>query len=601
MFGVVSTVIWLVGLVVVKPIQAADRLLWADTFEWFGLDQWEETFNGQLHDATLPCRTLSSEHVTWQVVDGQAELNIDGSVPCRVVLQPRYLENDLPSKWRVSFEFTPSSTQADANWIVRWLDKDNYLGFHIWQHQIFAEKVVNGEVYELMPSQIYRSILGDHTYQISLTYDEPARQIILEIDGTEVAQFQEQLLDPQLNHGRPGLAGSVGAGQSRSRVRYDNFRLWEVDSSSSTVLDLPLFMQTDSSWATQEYDSAVQWAPEDPSFGRWGCAVSSAAMVFRYFGLTKLPNGDSVTPGSLNAWLQTQADGYVGPGLLNWRALTRLSWQIKQTWETPALEFHFEALPDNPLVWLQTQLWRNLPVILAVPNHFVVAYGTDTQSTIKIRDPYYSYATLNAYDNTWLSARVFTPSHTDLSAITMWTEPGVVVWRNGERVQPWYEPYPVPHWIYDWPQPSPGTFEFQLENPGPLPLWYSLSTYDVDGSELLLTASVPAQAQAEPIAIEIREGTPISLIRPDSAWTPLTPTALTTMLAENEISSPFLIEWYQEQQAALQNAPDLPAAESMLHHIQQQLETWSERGWLTIQGKNRLQEDTENTVRQAWP
>ena len=93
---------------------------------------------------------------------------------------------------------------------------------------------------------------------------------------------------------------------------------------SSTDLNVPPLKQISDPWQNQVYDSANLWSPLNPTINRWGCALTSAAMVFQYHGLTKLPDNTTLDPGTVNAWLKTQLDGYVGNGYVNWLALSRL-------------------------------------------------------------------------------------------------------------------------------------------------------------------------------------------------------------------------------------------------------------------------------------
>jgi hypothetical protein len=66
-------------------------------------------------------------------------------------------------------------------------------------------------------------------------------------------------------------------------------------------------------------------------------------MVFKYNGVKKLPNGKELNPDTLNNWLITQKDGYIGNGMVNWLALSRLSKQaisINNITEFDALEYN---------------------------------------------------------------------------------------------------------------------------------------------------------------------------------------------------------------------------------------------------------------------
>lgn len=188
--------------------------------------------------------------------------------------------------------------------------------------------------------------------------------------------------------------------------------------NNSSVLNVSLFKQTANPWQSQIYDSADLWNPAKPTIYSWGCAISSAAMVLNYHGIKKLPDGTALDPGTLNTWLKSQPDGYVRNGLVNWLALSRLSKLAKQSGNNP--EFVFDALEyrrttGENKTQLTQDLANNIPSILEVPGHFVVAKGTQ-DDTFVINDPFYDRSTLaDGYENTFLSLSSYIPSTTDLS------------------------------------------------------------------------------------------------------------------------------------------------------------------------------------------
>ncbi len=194
--------------------------------------------------------------------------------------------------------------------------------------------------------------------------------------------------------------------------------------SIDKILDVPLLKQTDPFWGDLMYDSANVWSPQDPSIASWGCALTSAAMIFNYHGITTLPNDLPLTPKRLNEWLKSEADGYVGSGLVNWLALSRLSREAKD--KNP--NFLYDALEYTRSgfnsITLKDDLKNNIPLILEVPEHFIVAKGS-TNDTFYINDPYYSKTLLSDYGNTALSMGKFTPSNTDLSYVMLVVDDGV--------------------------------------------------------------------------------------------------------------------------------------------------------------------------------
>ena len=203
------------------------------------------------------------------------------------------------------------------------------------------------------------------------------------------------------------------------------------------IINLPVtpLKQTSSPWNDDVYDLANLWA-SDSSFSRWGCAVTSAAMVFNYHGLTKMDDNSNLDPGTLNEWLKSQPDGYVRNGLTNWLALSRLSKQISESnsVEFEALEFEKIFTSDSQIV--KENIDAGNPDILREPGHFVVARGYDSE-TIYINDPYHPRSDLSEYANTFGNISRFTPSSTDLSYIMLVIDENVeikVFDKNGNEI-----------------------------------------------------------------------------------------------------------------------------------------------------------------------
>lgn len=200
------------------------------------------------------------------------------------------------------------------------------------------------------------------------------------------------------------------------------------EASQGIELNVPLLKQTSEPWQSEIYNKADKWNPQDPSINAWGCAMTSAAMVLKYYGINKLPNGTDIDPGSLNQWLKDQPDGYIGKGNLNWLAISRLSKLAKTIngiTNFNALEF-FRTKGENKTL-LTEDINKSQPDILEEPGHFIVAKGIQ-ESTFLINDPAYNRTTLNeGYSNSFLSMRRFVPSSTDLSYIMFTVDPDINV------------------------------------------------------------------------------------------------------------------------------------------------------------------------------
>ncbi len=206
---------------------------------------------------------------------------------------------------------------------------------------------------------------------------------------------------------------------------------WEITNGptnsfsefNSLYLNIPMLKQTDPLWKDQTYDSANKWASLHPTIEDWGCALTSATMVLQYYKIEKLPDGTHLNPGTLNVWLKSQPDGYVGNGLVNWLAISRLSKQAKSqntNFSYDALEYKRRNGSDISL--LTTDLTHNQPDILEEHGHFIVGKGI-SESAVSINDPYYNRTDLTQYNNTFLSLGRYIPSHTDLSYLMITMDP----------------------------------------------------------------------------------------------------------------------------------------------------------------------------------
>ncbi|GEM_PF-4622313 len=197
----------------------------------------------------------------------------------------------------------------------------------------------------------------------------------------------------------------------------------EIDYLSITSDDPgPEFVyygQGDSPWGEQEYDRASEWAsPGETTMRRWGCATTSAAMIFRHFGVNT-PDNMEPTPGNLNSWLIGQPDGYVRNGLLNWLALARMSRQSEEAGYSPtSLEFAKKKSFDDEAL--------EYPTILGMPGHFLVARESEGENFL-VSDPADSSIASIPKSSDFLSANTYTPSHTDLSYIMAVIDPGVTI------------------------------------------------------------------------------------------------------------------------------------------------------------------------------
>ncbi len=134
-------------------------------------------------------------------------------------------------------------------------------------------------------------------------------------------------------------------------------------------LAVPLYRQGDEKWR----HDALGGMPQNGTIGSAGCAIASAAMVFRYYGI-------AIDPQQLN-WFLTGSGGYTEQGWLYWE---------RATWWAPQRVRHvYEDLPSYALI--DSNLARGNPVIVRVRyssgiTHFVVIAGKEGFDYL-IRDP----------------------------------------------------------------------------------------------------------------------------------------------------------------------------------------------------------------------
>ena len=138
---------------------------------------------------------------------------------------------------------------------------------------------------------------------------------------------------------------------------------------------VPDIKQGTAPWGSQEYDSAHLWA-KNITIGDWGCALTSAVMALRYYGF-------DVWPNTLNTWLQSQSDGYLGNGLLNWLAVTRYC-KLNPNPQGKSVEY---KRIDASVANINSELDNNRAPIFQIPGHFAIATGRINSNNFYINDP----------------------------------------------------------------------------------------------------------------------------------------------------------------------------------------------------------------------
>lgn len=200
--------------------------------------------------------------------------------------------------------------------------------------------------------------------------------------------------------------------------------LTPTPSPTPTSKAFPYYSQSDSRWGKEIYDHAQSWAERGKqSIDRWGCALTSATMVLKNYGV-KTKNGSETTPANLNSWLKSQPDGYLSNGLVNWLAITRYVHESKLSGKSPTeLEF-VKSKYDQ--INTESQLNNGKFPILGIPGHFVVA-TENSGTSYKINDPADKNKQNILKTENIITSNTFYPSMTDLSYIFMAYDPNLTL------------------------------------------------------------------------------------------------------------------------------------------------------------------------------
>lgn len=386
---------------VTAPTVRAQELVFSDDFSQ-GFTQWQLT---------------RKNNGNWSIQDGQAEANVT-SYSTIVEMVPK--DEFWNAAWKnieYQLDYTPLEG-VDKNISFNFENLQNWYEIHFLDDWYNLVRLTNGQT----PFSISKpfTMVNGRTYHLAIRFENGRIRVWVD-DQLVGDEFDNSFTQ---NYGKVGIKAGTGS-VAPTRVRFDNIKVYLLDTPLDTALAVPLLMQTDPLWAAQTYDHATNWS-DNPTIERWGCALTSMVMVLRYYGIGQLPDGQVLTPASLNQWLLTQADGYLGTGLLNWQAVTRLTRLVSSSLSTPKLEFSFQA--TDWLAAAKADILAAKPVIVNLPGHFVVGSGLlADQSDILIKDPAYTLKKLSQHTQSPLSIRRFQPSQTDLSYLVIVHDPATQV------------------------------------------------------------------------------------------------------------------------------------------------------------------------------
>ncbi len=436
----VGTVVLLLTAVLMPFNKAsASSVIFQDSFDSGNADNW----------------TPISGNSLWQVKDIDGNYMYGGRIDSwGTVINTVGGANINTPDYQIDFDYLPvvndTTKTTDRNFDFRYVNNGNLYEIHFWGDTLYQAYLGS-----LLPqTQTPSPMLDNQINHITIVLLGQRIQFIL--NGTKIIDY----IDPTYQFsGNEKIGMRISTGDAYpTEAWFDNIKVTALDPNGtptpsltptptvtltptpspittptpsptlvpsptptpSQQLTVSILRQTDKSWSSQTYDSANLWSPFTQTINSWGCALTSYAMVLKYFGINKLPDGSDLNPGTLNIWLKNN-HGYIdgkNSGYLNPLAISSLSKQavkINKITSFDGLEYS-RIISTNTLP-LINELNNNRPAILEEPGHYIVATGITTNS-FSIIDPYYTNRTdLTYYSNAFTSLNKLIPSKTDLSYI----------------------------------------------------------------------------------------------------------------------------------------------------------------------------------------
>jgi hypothetical protein len=425
----------------------------------------------------------------WEVIDGQARARIEERFTIIELVPDDAYWDETWQNYEFLLDYTP----------VEGTDRNLGFGFESTSTLFDVHFFRNG--YEMLGFKDGTQILKE-TGNLALQNNQTYRVSII-LDKAQITiKFDDQVIIDTINPSYDGHYGKISLKASTGNIApteiwFDNILVQTL--GGDWILDIPLYKQNDSLWADLEYDHASTWT-DQPTIRRWGCALSSMVMILHYHGIETFPDGvTEITPPTLNDWLLTQPDGYLGEGLLNWMAVSRLTWLISTKLDTPKLEYQWLNF-ENPQ-HIIADLKNNLPSIIKTAKHFLVASGFNQEETdLFVTDPYFDRNQLPE-DQEILSSRHFYPSQTDLSYLLITADPtlnieisdSVNTWQNYQEnltainnQNPQTAGVGKTLQLYQTAKPLTSEIELQLSQPNYAPYQFQVYVYGTNGNVEIL-------------------------------------------------------------------------------------------------------------------
>jgi len=366
-------------------------------------------------------QALRDDGSMWKIVNGKVRAEVKNRNTVTEIIPKDEYWTVSAKNFEYELDFRPIEG-IDKNISFSIQDERNWYEFHFNDDALHLQKIWDGQ--GSWSKSIPFFLRNGTNYHIKITFNNG--NLKLAVDGAEV--FNQT--DPTFNnnYGKVGIKAST-AFYSPTIVEFDNIIVRSLDP---TVLNVTSLSQNDELWGDSEYDNASSWVAQGTpiTFDRWACKLIAEVMLLHFHGFTTLPDGSDLTPLSYNEWLTDTSNYNRGQILTNSVSkLTNLFKTINQ--ESPRIEQ--KTVNTSPTGDLRDQVITELesgnPVVLKLHkqgtgDHFVLATGvvSNESKDIYINDPEELHPTLSSYtadEFELTSIRMYTPSHTDLSRISI--------------------------------------------------------------------------------------------------------------------------------------------------------------------------------------
>lgn len=491
---VVSFIISLLIFTTAKEAQAVE--MFSDEFDVVNEDRWVV-----LNETDIP--VIYSGEALFRNVNATESLFFQNTVPLEtegiaVEIRFRYVNNYYNFGSGIAFNDNPVPLRKLHNDP----DADDWTIF-VWplggsKFGVFSSVCLSNDACSF--SNLLKMVTGEVAFGayhvLRVEYINNTYSIYL--DGENIGQTVTTDRDPRyIWLGNPMTTGGVS---------FSNFYVDYVNAQSLGE-SFPYYSQLEPEWAGEEYDEASEWALEgERGIDRWGCALTSAAMIFKNFEVNHPVTSEESNPQVLNDWLNARPDGYIRNGLVNWIALTKYAKESESAGNSPtALEFKKDKNIDVSSV--------DLPTILGLPGHFVVAHDEDADN-FDINDPADDTNDTLSKTADILSSNTYIPSDTDLSYMMFVVDQETEIRlfdSNNDPVGEIFLEDPILDGVDDdgysgetlktllFPKPDDGVYILRVSNPGSETQDYELDLYlyDSEGGVAVETFEISMPGEFE--------------------------------------------------------------------------------------------------------